>query len=92
MNLWSFTHSKLEDAMDGFKDELGRGAFSTVHKGVLKSDHGGPLDVKRWEGIVDKYDREFKDEVNVIGELTKKKTTNPKIASRQVLILRDPEC
>lgn len=40
---------------DGFKEELGRGIFSTVYKGVLKSDHGGHVGAKRSEGVVDRY-------------------------------------
>lgn len=30
---------ELKQAKDGFKEELGRGAFATVYKGVLAFDH-----------------------------------------------------
>ncbi|XP_058075538.1 G-type lectin S-receptor-like serine/threonine-protein kinase LECRK2 [Magnolia sinica] len=34
-NLRSFTYRELEEATDGFKEELGRGAFGTVYKGTM---------------------------------------------------------
>ncbi|KAL4308320.1 hypothetical protein GQ457_01G007530 [Hibiscus cannabinus] len=34
-NLRSFTYKELEQATNGFKEELGRGAFGTVYKGEL---------------------------------------------------------
>ncbi|GAV88993.1 B_lectin domain-containing protein/Pkinase_Tyr domain-containing protein/PAN_2 domain-containing protein [Cephalotus follicularis] len=36
-NLCSFTYKELEEATDGFKEELGRGSFGIVYKGVLKA-------------------------------------------------------
>jgi hypothetical protein len=34
----SFTYTELEKVTDGFKEELGRGAFGTVYKGVIGND------------------------------------------------------
>ncbi|KAE8037038.1 hypothetical protein FH972_009664 [Carpinus fangiana] len=36
MNLRSFTYKELEEATNGFKEELGRGAFGIVYKGAIK--------------------------------------------------------
>ncbi|XP_059597508.1 G-type lectin S-receptor-like serine/threonine-protein kinase LECRK3 [Vitis vinifera] len=36
-NIRSFTYEELKQATDGFREELGRGAFGTVYKGVLSS-------------------------------------------------------
>ncbi|KAL5711952.1 non-specific serine/threonine protein kinase [Ranunculus cassubicifolius] len=72
VNLWSFTYKELEDATDGFKEELGRGAFSTVYKGVLKSDSGLLVAVKRLDNVVQGNDKEFKAEMNAIGKTNHK--------------------
>jgi hypothetical protein len=36
MNLRSFTYKELQEVIDGFKEELGRGAFGIVDKGAIK--------------------------------------------------------
>ena len=46
-NLRSFTYGELEVATDGFKHEIGRGAFATVYKGTLAHDNGDFVAVKR---------------------------------------------
>ncbi|KAL5567260.1 hypothetical protein UlMin_030424 [Ulmus minor] len=68
MNLRSFTYEELEKATDGFKEELGRGAFGTVFKGVL-SFHEGNLQVavKKLNNMVREREQEFKAEVGAIG-------------------------
>ncbi|KAK4842812.1 hypothetical protein QYF36_000428 [Acer negundo] len=37
-NMRCFTYKELEEATDGFKEELGRGSFGIVYKGVLRSE------------------------------------------------------
>lgn len=72
VNLRLFTYKELEDATDGFKFELGKGAFSTVYKGVLKSDSGRLVAVKRLEKVVQGNNKEFKAEVSTIGKTNHK--------------------
>ncbi|EXB28974.1 G-type lectin S-receptor-like serine/threonine-protein kinase RLK1 [Morus notabilis] len=65
MNLRNFDYKELEEATEGFKEELGRGASSTVYKGFL--DQGKrPVAVKRIDKIVGEGEREFKTEVSAI--------------------------
>ncbi|KAG7948015.1 hypothetical protein I3843_14G124600 [Carya illinoinensis] len=72
MNLRSFTYEELKKATDGFKEELGHGAFATVFKGALESDHGKPVAVKKLNNIVTQGDLEFKAEVSAIGRTNHK--------------------
>ncbi|KAM1753130.1 hypothetical protein ACFXTH_005563 [Malus domestica] len=58
---------ELKQATDGFKEELGRGAFATVYKGVLASENGKYVAVKRLDSMVRENDFEFKAEVSAIG-------------------------
>jgi len=37
MNLRCFTYKELVEATDGFKEELGKGAFGVVYKGVIQT-------------------------------------------------------
>lgn len=68
MNLQSFTYEELRKATNGFKEELGRGAFATVYKGSLESDDDRiHVAVKRLNNMVRQGDREFKAEVRAIG-------------------------
>ncbi|PRQ35339.1 putative protein kinase RLK-Pelle-SD-2b family [Rosa chinensis] len=67
MNLKCFTFMELKEATNGFKEELGRGAFATVFKGVLASDTGKYIAVKRLNAVVKEHDLEFKAEVSAIG-------------------------
>ncbi|KAL6187984.1 hypothetical protein ACLB2K_039379 [Fragaria x ananassa] len=66
-NLKCFTYVELKQATNGFKEELGRGAFATVFKGVLTSDKGKVVAVKRLDTVVRENDWEFKAEVSAIG-------------------------
>ncbi|XP_043691473.1 G-type lectin S-receptor-like serine/threonine-protein kinase LECRK2, partial [Telopea speciosissima] len=66
-NLHSFTYKDLEDATDGFKEELGRGAFGVVYKGVLGLD-SKLVAVKKLDKVVQEGDKEFKTELSVIGQ------------------------
>ncbi|KAM1753134.1 hypothetical protein ACFX12_005760 [Malus domestica] len=65
-NLKNFTHKELEEATNGFKEELGRGAFATVFKGVLGSDEGKCVAVKRLNVMIEEFDLEFKVELSAI--------------------------
>lgn len=68
-NLNCFTYQQLEEATGGFKEELGRGAFGIVYKGVLRIGSGVALAVavKKLNCVVQDNEREFKNEVNIIG-------------------------
>ncbi|KAL5725668.1 non-specific serine/threonine protein kinase [Ranunculus cassubicifolius] len=72
VNLQSFSYMELEDATDGFKEELGRGAVSVVYKGVLESDSGRLVAVKRLDRVVHGNDKEFKAEMSAIGKTNHK--------------------
>ncbi|XP_024189689.2 putative receptor protein kinase ZmPK1 [Rosa chinensis] len=52
----SFTYAELKKATNDFKQEIGKGGFGTVYKGVLDGDR--VVAVKRLEGIV-QGDAEF---------------------------------
>ncbi|XP_040361300.1 G-type lectin S-receptor-like serine/threonine-protein kinase LECRK3 [Rosa chinensis] len=67
MNLKCFTFMELKEATNGFKEVLGCGAFATVFKGVLASDNGKFIAVKRLNTVVKENDLEFKAEVSAIG-------------------------
>ncbi|XP_077227840.1 G-type lectin S-receptor-like serine/threonine-protein kinase LECRK3 [Tasmannia lanceolata] len=69
MNLRSFTYKELEEITDGFKQELGRGAFGTVYKGMLVSNAGNLIAVKQLERLVADGDKEFKAEITAIGRI-----------------------
>ncbi|GKV42676.1 hypothetical protein SLEP1_g50054 [Rubroshorea leprosula] len=64
-NLRSFTYEELEDATKGFKEELGKGSFGTVYKGELSRNY---VAVKKLDKVVQEGEKEFKTEVNVIGQ------------------------
>ncbi|KMT14400.1 hypothetical protein BVRB_4g071790 [Beta vulgaris subsp. vulgaris] len=68
-NVICFSYEELQDATKEFEEELGRGAFGVVYKGVIKA--GGPpifVAVKKLHRISEDADKEFKTEVNVIGQ------------------------
>ncbi|KAJ9174414.1 hypothetical protein P3X46_013060 [Hevea brasiliensis] len=69
-NVRSYTYKELEEATGGFKQSqiLGRGAFGTVYKGVLPSDPRRFIAVKRLDKVEQEGEKEFKTEVNVIGQ------------------------
>uniref|UniRef100_A0A2N9F2N8 Receptor-like serine/threonine-protein kinase n=1 Tax=Fagus sylvatica TaxID=28930 RepID=A0A2N9F2N8_FAGSY len=63
----SFTYAELEKVTDGFKEELGRGAFGTVYKGVIGNDKK-VVAVKRLDiKLLAEREREFQTEMRVIG-------------------------
>ncbi|KAI9128666.1 hypothetical protein K1719_000149 [Acacia pycnantha] len=67
MNLRSFTYDKLVEGTNGFTQELGRGAFSTVYKGVLLDILGNHVAVKKLK-VVNEIDKEFEVEVSAISQ------------------------
>uniref|UniRef100_A0A803PX07 Receptor-like serine/threonine-protein kinase n=1 Tax=Cannabis sativa TaxID=3483 RepID=A0A803PX07_CANSA len=70
MNLQSFTYEELEEATNGFNEELGRGAFAVVFKGVLCD--GNFVAVKKLDNVVREGEEEFKAEVNAISRTNHK--------------------
>ncbi|KAL7204274.1 hypothetical protein ACSBR2_017360 [Camellia fascicularis] len=68
MNVTSYGYKELEEATGGFKQKLGHGAFGTVYKGVLPSDHRRFVAVKKLDKVVQEGEKEFKTEVSVIGQ------------------------
>lgn len=65
-NLRYFTYQELFRATDGFKEELGRGAFGIVYKGVISNDVA--VAVKKLTSMMQDKEKEFRTEVNVIGQ------------------------
>ncbi|CAB4315021.1 unnamed protein product [Prunus armeniaca] len=66
MGFKRFTYAELKRATDGFKQEVGKGGFGTVYKGVLDDER--VVAVKRLDGIL-QGDAEFWAEVSVIGNI-----------------------
>jgi hypothetical protein len=68
MNLRCLTYKELLEATDGFKEELGRGAFGIVYKGALKMGSNVLLvAVKKLNSAAQEKEMEFKAEVEIIG-------------------------
>lgn len=73
VNLRSFSYKELEQATNGFKEELGTGAFSTVYKAVLDDENGKVVAVKKLPNMVTEEDEEgFEAEVNSISRTNHK--------------------
>ncbi|KAJ4724157.1 Receptor-like protein kinase [Melia azedarach] len=72
MSLQSFNYSELEKATNRFKEQIGRGGFATVYKGVLAFESKKVVAVKKLENIINKEDKEFKAEINAIGQTNHK--------------------
>ncbi|KAK2406073.1 G-type lectin S-receptor serine/threonine-protein kinase LECRK3 [Trifolium repens] len=67
-NLRCFTYEELEEATNGFYKELGRGAFGIVYEGVINTGSRTRVAVKKLNNfLLDQADREFRNELNVIG-------------------------
>ncbi|XP_020210188.1 G-type lectin S-receptor-like serine/threonine-protein kinase RLK1 [Cajanus cajan] len=64
-NLRSFTFGELVQATNNFKEELGRGSCGIVFKGTTDLV---TIAVKKLHKILKDSDKEFKTEVNVIGQ------------------------
>ncbi|KAK6138365.1 hypothetical protein DH2020_027894 [Rehmannia glutinosa] len=72
VNIRSFSFNELQEATDGFKEELGSGACSTVYKGALKDENGKVVAVKKLDKIEKEADQEFKAEVSSISRTNHK--------------------
>ncbi|KAM0069062.1 putative protein kinase RLK-Pelle-SD-2b family [Helianthus debilis subsp. tardiflorus] len=64
-NLPCFTYQELVEATNGFKDELGKGAFGIVYKGVIGET---TVAVKKLDGVLKDGEKEFQTEVNAIAK------------------------
>ncbi|XP_060184108.1 G-type lectin S-receptor-like serine/threonine-protein kinase LECRK3 [Lycium barbarum] len=63
----ALSYAELEQATAGFKEELGRGAFGTVFKGILGEDQK-VVAVKRLERELVDGEAEFQTEMKIIGK------------------------
>ena len=66
VTLRSYTYAELDKATNGFLDELGRGAFGTVFKGVIPNGRR-VVAIRRLENVVAEGEREFRKEMKAIG-------------------------
>ncbi|XP_008808085.1 G-type lectin S-receptor-like serine/threonine-protein kinase LECRK3 [Phoenix dactylifera] len=67
LSLRSFTYSELEEATNGFSEELGSGAFSRVYKGYFDDGPTTCVAVKKLDNLLPDMDKEFMNEVGSIG-------------------------
>ncbi|KAF8083760.1 hypothetical protein N665_0754s0016 [Sinapis alba] len=70
LNLRVFTYKELAEATGNFMEELGRGAYGIVYKGVLKMVHDSQVTVavKKLDRVVQDNEKEFRNEVKAIGQ------------------------
>ncbi|XP_043689540.1 G-type lectin S-receptor-like serine/threonine-protein kinase LECRK4 [Telopea speciosissima] len=66
--LRSFTYVELEKVTEGFKEVVGRGAFSTVFKGTLSNGTRNAAVKRLDDKLFDEREREFKTEMRVIAK------------------------
>ncbi|KAL0379926.1 UNVERIFIED_CONTAM: G-type lectin S-receptor-like serine/threonine-protein kinase LECRK3 [Sesamum angustifolium] len=62
-----YTYKELEEATGGFNQQLGRGSFGTVYKGVIPSIPKRYIAVKRLDKAEKEGEKEFTTEVSAIG-------------------------
>ncbi|KAG9453854.1 hypothetical protein H6P81_006758 [Aristolochia fimbriata] len=64
-----FSYNELRGAMDGFKEELGRGSIGAVYKGAIggNGETRQLVAVKRLEKVIEEGEREFLNEMRSIG-------------------------
>ncbi|KAK0603055.1 hypothetical protein LWI29_000949 [Acer saccharum] len=67
-NLRCFTYKELVEATDNFKEEVGRGSFGVVYKGLIQMSSIHTVAVKKLDRIFQDGEKEFKNEVMVIGQ------------------------
>ncbi|VVA31695.1 PREDICTED: G-type lectin S-receptor [Prunus dulcis] len=67
-SLCSFSYRELQEATNGFTEELGRGAFGVVYKGTIKIGSGVQVAVKKLNCVIQDGEKEFKTELSVIGK------------------------
>ncbi|XP_049389583.1 G-type lectin S-receptor-like serine/threonine-protein kinase RLK1 [Solanum stenotomum] len=64
----SFTYKELVEATKDFKEELGRGAFGIVYKGVMPIGSRNVVAIKKLDRVAHEAEKEFITEVNVISQ------------------------
>ncbi|KAL8495921.1 hypothetical protein ACS0TY_019875 [Phlomoides rotata] len=62
-----YSYKQLEEATGGFKQQLGRGSFGTVYKGVIPSIPRRYVAIKRLDKDEREGEKEFTTEVSAIG-------------------------
>ncbi|KAL8495923.1 hypothetical protein ACS0TY_019877 [Phlomoides rotata] len=62
-----YSYKQLEEATGGFKQQLGRGSFGTVYKGVIPSIPRRYVAIKRLDKVERGGEKEFTTEVSAIG-------------------------
>ena len=68
INLKAYSFQDLQEASNGCKNMLGQGAFGTVYSGVLTlEDEEVEVAVKKLEKVIERGEKEFLTEVQVIG-------------------------
>ncbi|GAY49922.1 hypothetical protein CUMW_122780 [Citrus unshiu] len=69
-NLRCFSYKELEEATDNFEEEVGRGSFGIVYKGVIQTTRTSTtaVAVKKLDRVFQDGEKEFKNEVVVIGQ------------------------
>ncbi|XP_008243609.2 PREDICTED: G-type lectin S-receptor-like serine/threonine-protein kinase RLK1 [Prunus mume] len=68
ISLRPFSYQELQEATNGFTEELGRGSFGVVYKGIIQNGSQVQVAVKKLHCVIQDGDKEFKTEVNVIGK------------------------
>ncbi|XP_008787371.2 G-type lectin S-receptor-like serine/threonine-protein kinase LECRK3 [Phoenix dactylifera] len=68
MNMRVFTYGELEQATNGFSEELGSGSFGRVYRGSLTLDSRTWIAVKKLDRLLHENDKEFMNEVRSIGQ------------------------
>ncbi|KAM3264549.1 G-type lectin S-receptor-like serine/threonine-protein kinase RLK1 [Capsicum annuum] len=64
----SFTYKELVEATDEFKEELGRGAYGIVYKGVMSGGSRSVVAIKKLDRVAHEAEKDFMTEVNVISQ------------------------
>lgn len=73
LNLRFFPYKELEEATDGFGEELGSGSFGTVYKGLLPAlGSRTEIAVKKLHRLYEDSEKEFGNEVGSIGQTSHK--------------------
>ncbi|XP_038717145.1 G-type lectin S-receptor-like serine/threonine-protein kinase LECRK3 [Tripterygium wilfordii] len=63
-----FTYKELEEVTNGFTEELGRGTFGIVYKGVLKNGSENLIAVKKLDKLDKERESEFQTEMRAISK------------------------
>ncbi|WOH14605.1 hypothetical protein DCAR_0934125 [Daucus carota subsp. sativus] len=69
MNLRVFTFQELQEATEGFHEEVGKGSFGTVYKGIISTSTSKAIvAVKKLERLSQDGEKEFKTEAGAIAK------------------------